>query len=464
MLTPEDIKFMNEQAGTQPDPTLSAQSLSSQFQAAWAPTPAPRVKLGQGAAGEFGAGVAGSLIKTGAGIESALDQTLGRGINLALGKGNIPTTTGAEARRFAESVTDQSGFSKTGEVVGTVAQLLAGPGGPVKTAVKETVGVVPKIVAGIASKAPIAAKDTAIATAQTGDVVQGLETGIGGQVIGALGKPVSATGKALYKGLSIPMSMAEARLVQAYKANVPFFERIATAIAGTSKAPITAAETAFQKGLMGTESGIGVQAKKATKSLWGNVIEPALKRSGVQVSMPTFFDEAAAKIKADTPELSRQKDLLEALDALRADYANVANVPIEKLQQFKEGWAKMVPQKAYQGKDIAGAFADVKNIVSGVAREKIHTAVGTDASRAYIDYGNLRGLAEWGQKAMTGAKFKGGAGGFLNAMKDVVLTPIATIGGQTVYKIGQGMEFIGAPGARYLSDLFNEESQPQQPQ
>src|SRR4051812_28158489 len=84
---------------------------------------APRApRLGDGIAGEFGAGVVGSLIKTGSTIEKGLDQTLGRGINILQGKGNVPTNTGNEARAFAENITDQSAASKTGEFVGTAAQ------------------------------------------------------------------------------------------------------------------------------------------------------------------------------------------------------------------------------------------------------------------------------------------------------------------------------------------------------
>ncbi len=123
---------------------------------------------------------------------------------------------------------------------------------------------------------------------------------------------------------------------------------------------------------------------------------------------------------------------------------------------------KTDPAQSYQGKDIAGAFTDVKNTVSDLARKEIYKALGADGKQAYIDYGNLKSLAEWGQTAMTGSKFKGGTGSWLTAAKDAVLTPVATIGGHVLYKVGQGMEFIGVPGARYLSDLFSDQSQTSQ--
>lgn len=164
--------------------------------AALAPKGPKEARLGEGLAGEFSGGVLGSLIKTGSTIEKGLDQTLGRGINIALGKGNVPTKTGEEARAFAEKVTDQSAASKTGEFVGTAAQYLAGPGGAAKTATQTGAKLLPKVGAFAARQAPEAAKDVAIGMANTGDVGEGLAQGaLGFAGAGALG----LAGKALNK-------------------------------------------------------------------------------------------------------------------------------------------------------------------------------------------------------------------------------------------------------------------------
>jgi hypothetical protein len=455
-LTPEEIQAARADLGIQvQDPVITNRNaiLDKAFAAPEKP------KVGQGAAGEFAGNalraVTAPLVRTGAAIESGLDQTLGRGINMLKGNGNVPTTSGQEANAAADSIesgADQTLAGQAGTVAGTVAPYLTPAGA-------EDAG------AGfIAKHAPAAIRNTAIGTAQTGDVVQGAETGVGGEVLGALGAPVKAIAKGAYKALAIPMSKAEAKMVQAYKANVPFIKRVATALKGESGGPITADETAFRKGLMGTEAGIGIQAKKASNNLWKDAIKPALDRTDTKVNMPKFFDTIEEKIKTENPELSRQNSLIEALNALREDYAGVEDVSLAKLQDFKKGWAAFVPQKAYQGKDIAGAFSDVKNEAAGEARQAIYGALGPDIKQAYIDHGNLQSLAEWGQTAMTGSKFKGGTGGLINAAKDAILTPVGTFGGLMLYKVGQGMEFVGAPGARYISDLFNEESQPSQQQ
>lgn len=285
----------------------------------------------------------------------------------------------------------------------------------------------------------------------------GIGAAIGAATAGAtkiVGDTAKAFGKKLYDFV-IPTSMKEAKLLQSYKANVPFTERLTTALAGgESKAPTTAASTAFNQGLVGTESMIGVQAKRASTNIWKDVIQPSLDESKAVVDMPTFFNSVEKKIISETPELSRQKALLEALQAMKEDYAGVGQVTLNDLQKFKEGWAQFVPEKAYMGKPISGAFNDVKDTAADLARQAIYSNLGQDVKKAYFDYGNLQGLQELGQKAMSGGKLKGGFGSFWSAIKDMTLTPIGTVGGRTVYRTGQGIQLFGKPNALVLSDIF----------
>jgi len=297
----------------------------------------------------------------------------------------------------------------------------------------------------------------------------GAKIGVG---LGVAGKVLSSAGKGVYKFI-IPKGAREADLIQAYKANTPFLERVSLAAQGKTKAPITAGETAFNvevpgqvfnmQGLRGTESQLGVQARKASKNLWEGLISPSLDQSGTKVDMPTFFGELEKKIVKENVEKSRQKALIEALDALKEDYAGVGSVPIKDLQKFKEGWAQLVPDKAYRGKPIAGAFRDVQNNAADLARTAIYDALGPEVRRAYIDYGNLKAIQEIGIKAMTGGKLKGGAGSFLSGLYEMALTPVSTMGGLVVYKTGQGILLIGAPGVGTIGELLtaDDSSQPQ---
>lgn len=270
-----------------------------------------------------------------------------------------------------------------------------------------------------------------------------------GGITEKVGQGMKAAGKILYDFV-IPRSTKEAQLLQSYKAGASLPERMGVAM---KDAPRTSADTAFDQGIKGTESMIGVQANAASKKIWKEVIEPQLDEAKVDIDMGKFFDDIAKDISTETGELSRRGDLLEALQALREPYAGKPKATLKELQDFKKGWAEHVPQKAYQGKDIAGAFTNVKDLAADKARKTIYETLGPDVQEAYIDYGNLQSLKELGVKAMTGGRLKGGFGGFWSGVKDMTLTPIATIGGQVLYKTGDGLEFIGNAGARTLADL-----------
>lgn len=402
-----------------------------------------------------------------------------------------------KATSFAEGVTDTLGLEGTVDFLGKTAAGVMHPkqlaeGNIEKTTIKEGIGSALQIGA---LTTPIGRGASFIKNLVTGGIQGGAmlggeaatkDKGAGeiaketakGTVLGtafsAAGKAISSLGKGIYKFI-IPRGAREADLLQAYKANTPFLERVMMAAQGKSRTPITAGETAFQsevpgqvfnmQGLRGTETQLGIQARKAATNIWGELVKPSLDQSGVEVSMPKFFAQLEEKIVKENADLSRQKALLEALDAMKEDYSGITNVPLAKLQEFKEGWAQLVPDKAYRGKPIAGAFRDVQNQAADLARHSIYDALGPEVKRAYIDYGNLKAIQEIGVKAMTGGKLKGGAGSFLSGLYEMALTPVATIGGLTVYRTGQGIVLIGAPGVGTIGDLLQaSNSEPTQTQ
>ena len=301
-----------------------------------------------------------------------------------------------------------------------------------------------------------AALNTAIGTAQTGDLKKGVAIGLGGEVLSKVGGVgLQQLGRGLYK-LAVPLSKGEAKMVQSYKAGNSLSKRFGDFLKGKSSAPRTAEETAFNKGLTGTQSMVGIQAKRANQEIWTDVVSPALKNVDAQVNMGEFFSRAEQQIIKGNADLTRRKSLLKALDAIKKDYAEVDNISAEELQKLKQGWTEFLPAKTFKGEDVSGAATQVRNELSRQARNDIHTLIDDPSvKQAYIDYGNMIGLQEWGQTAMTGAKFKGGSGGLVNALKDVVVIPVATIGGRTVYRTGKGIEFIGPAGAKTLDDIIN---------
>lgn len=282
----------------------------------------------------------------------------------------------------------------------------------------------------------------------------GATEAIGGPVLNLAGKAIESIGKEFAESV-IPTSTREASLLQTYKANKPFLERMGNVLGfGKSTVPMTSASTSFEKGLMGTESMIGVQAKRASSSLWKDLISPQLEKSDVKIDMPTFFDEAEKNITKNTPELGDQTARTNAMNAIKEDYAKKPVASLKELQDFKKGWASHVPEKYYKGKDITQTYNNARAELANLARTKIYDSLGPEVKQAYFDYGNLQAIQELGQKAMTGAKFKGGTGAMFNAIKDMALTPVGTIGGQTIYKAGQGIELLGNPNARIVRDLF----------
>jgi len=312
--------------------------------------------------------------------------------------------------------------------------------------------------------------DVGVDLAEGKSIGESLKPGVGtivGSAVPVAGAVARGTGRVLKKAGTkaseavIPTSTREAGMLQTYKANNPFLKRVADVLSGTEKAPQTAGKTAVETkagqtipGLFGTQAQIGVQAKRASKSIWNKIISPQLDNAVVQVDLQTYFKKVEQVIVANNPEIGRQKSLLEALQAVREDYADKATATLPELQKLKEGWAQFVPQKFYNGKDIAGATGEVNALLADEARQTIYNTLGDDVKQAYIDYGNLQGLQELGKTAMTGQKLKGGAGSFVSEIFSRAVTPVGTIGGQVLYQAGKGILFVGEKGAKKVADVL----------
>jgi hypothetical protein len=246
-------------------------------------------------------------------------------------------------------------------------------------------------------------------------------------------------------------------MLQTYKATTPLIDRIGAILGlGGKEAPGTAASTAFDKGLVGTEQMLGVGAQKAQTKLWDNLIDPALKQSDAKITMSDFFKQAEDKITTETNDPTRKGVLLNALNSIKDDFKGVEDISLKQLQKYKEGWAEFVPEKAYKGQPIAGAVNDVRNTLAGMARQTIYGELGSNVKQAYIDYTNLYGIKQLGIQAGTGITsiIKGGTGTSIKNILEQTTIPVGTLAGQVIYKVGQGVELLGAPGARIVRNLL----------
>ena len=290
-------------------------------------------------------------------------------------------------------------------------------------------------------------------------LTSGLGTAIGatvplvGSVVRGAGRGIAKIGEKTVD-VVIPASTREAQILQTYKANNPFIQRVTDVLKGTSKSPTTAGKTVTTEALMGTKSQIGIQAKRASQSLWEDIISPRLKASDYAVDLDGFFNKVEKDIIESTPEIARQKTLLKALDSFREDYAGTKAISLEKLQKLKEGWAEFIPEKAYRGENISGAANQVRKLLADESRQTIYSQLGGDVKQAYLDYGNLQGIQKMGVVSMTGQKLKGGTGGFVSELFSQAVTPIGTVGGQAIYQLGKGIEFIGNLGAKNLGEAL----------
>lgn len=322
----------------------------------------------------------------------------------------------------------------------------------------------------LAQKHPESAKDIQnifdIATMGIGGVVEkpvvsaalktagkGLE--VAGGVTAGAGGLTKATGKAVAESAIRPTAQ-EAEKILSYEAKNTLKDRMVAAIKGEviPGAPTTRGSTAFEQGIMGTERMIGTQAKRAESPLWKNTIAPALKESKEVLTKDELFKPIAERI-AKTSDQIKKQGYEDALAALKDAYKGVDNWTLEQAQSLKEDLAKFIPEKVYKGKPIASELTTLQADMAGAIRDKIYNSLkDKNIKNAYITYGNLKNLEKVGVKAITDGGKLGGFGTFWTSIYDSAVTPIKTVGGQVVYRVGDKLEFVGNKGIKTFGEYL----------
>jgi len=252
------------------------------------------------------------------------------------------------------------------------------------------------------------------------------------------GNLLEEAGQQVYKA-AIPLSSMEAGLVQSYKAKNPLLQRVFKPL---EEQPRTSAITALEKGFAGTEEMIGIQAKREASNLWKTKIAPAVKGVTEKYDVNSALKNIERKIMSIS-EKSRRNSLLKGLEALKEDYKGVSKIGYEKAQSIKSGLADFIPDKAYKGEPIAAAFRQVQKMFADDIRSSTYKVLkDVDIKTDYLDYGNLKGLAEFGKNAMTGGKAKGGFGGFVTNLYEKSTIPVFTSAGYILKKAGSAMSKI----------------------
>ncbi len=269
-----------------------------------------------------------------------------------------------------------------------------------------------------------------------------------GEVISSLGGRITAGAQATknfggkVSGFVLPVTEKEAAMAQ-------------RAAAGLGKEPRTAGQTASERGMLGTETMVGKQATQEANRIFTKEINPALEAIPEGLSKDTLFkklDDIVAKEIGP----GRKTVLQDGLNALKEDYLGVSELSFPEWQKIKSGLDKFLPQKLFKGKDVASGYNQMRFEFANAIRGETYGRLSDIAIRnKYLDYGNLLELQKVGINARKGTVIRpGGSQTFLKSIWDKAAVPIGTSGGRIIYKVGEGLEFVGEKGLKTLGEYL----------
>lgn len=283
---------------------------------------------------------------------------------------------------------------------------------------------------------------------------------------------VKALGEKLYKS-AIDYTADEAKLVQDNIIKKDFLKKELNKVTkGTDEykalqgqleiankyTPTTRVDTALEKGIAGTQSMVGKQSGVEKLGLWKNNIEPALKNSEDKLTKDELFAKAKQTVEAEV-EPGRRQALQDAYNALQEDYKDFIDTDLLTASKIKTSLDKFTPTKIFKGLDVASEYKTLKADLANSIREKVYNSLkDVNIKKAYRDYANLQELEKVGIKALTDGGLKGGFGGFWSTIYDIAATPIKTVGGQVLYRVGDKLEFIGKKGLKNIGDYLKSKN------
>lgn len=270
-----------------------------------------------------------------------------------------------------------------------------------------------------------------------------------GKGLAPVANAVKPAGEFIYSRAFTP-NVKEAENILAYEATKP---STASKLYGAGEMvgnaafkPITTAETALRSGLAGTEKQIGVQAKQVADTMFKKEIAPAVDGIKGVITKDELFAPLKERI-AKIIDPSKKQAYQNAFDSLVEDYAKTKSFTYKEAQQLKSELAQFTPAKVFRNQDVANETRMLQADMAKLIREKTYDKLkDINVRQKYIDYGNLQELQKVGIKAISEAGTKGGFGGFWSTMYDAAMTPIKTVGGKTLYKIGDKLQVTAPKG------------------
>jgi hypothetical protein len=284
---------------------------------------------------------------------------------------------------------------------------------------------------------------------------------VAGKVLSKWADLVKKSGKALYK-TAIKPNVQEAEQIIASEAmtleNKAKIKKIeSSSLTSSTKAkkiesltwkyPITRADTSLKYGITGTEKWIGVKWKAESSKLWNETISPAIQKSKAQHNIDDMFTRAEKVIEWEKSVL-RKQELMDWLQALKEDYIATGKKVFTTgdIQAEKSMLDEFTPSKIWKWKEVAQGYTQAKNTLANIFREQVREdlwKVGIkNAKELYWDYANLSQLKDIWVKWITEGGLKGWFGTFWSTVYDKVATPVKTVWGKYIYKLGNWVEYV----------------------
>ncbi|MBT9167848.1 MAG: hypothetical protein DDT19_01191 [Syntrophomonadaceae bacterium] len=172
-------------------------------------------------------------------------------------------------------------------------------------------------------------------------------------------------------------------------------------------------------------------------------------------------DELFAPVKEMIGKIvdpTRKKSMQNAFDALTEDYVGINSWTLEQAQALKRDLAKFTPSKLYRGQEVASEVRTLQHEMANAIRQKTYNSLrDVNIKQDYLDYANLSELENVGVKAISEAGLHAGFGGFWSTIYDMATTPIKTIGGKTLYRVGNLFEFVGEKGIKTFGEFLKKQ-------
>lgn len=247
-----------------------------------------------------------TLQNTGSLITKGLDQTVGRVVNAISGKGFTPTSTdysikpgmsGTEVNKRLESTNTTQ---QVGRVAGDIAQFFV-PASSVSKAenvITSLTAGLPKFagaVARIGGKAAVnALADTAVATAQSGDIKEGLKVG----AIGGATRGVLATAGELARAARLPERIYQTVFKNAKRDMAAEFKT--DALVDLYKNRPHVFDDLVEQGIIKTDGGVPVLNTTMAEEALDRGLKGSISSMGKQIAGDLLQNESQARTLAKT--------------------------------------------------------------------------------------------------------------------------------------------------------------------